>query len=180
MIRTLAFCAAALAASPALADLRVSYADGDTSLFSLSVPDFWTLNAGGVRDISPPGEDRPRSVPQVMTLHPSVEPQVWMVAFSPPGVTTIDEGIAYLREIDKFLAEDPTVTTNAPGRIAGRPSQIIKGSGRRDGKTISFTIGVIDLPGPRVAITAGIAEATADPALVFSLNEIFSSLRSSQ
>jgi hypothetical protein len=180
MIKTLAYCAALAVAAPALADLRVTYADGPTALFSLEVPEFWTLNAGGVRDISPPGEDDPRPVPQVLTLHPTVDPTAGMVAFSPPGIATVADGVAYLAEIEKFMAQEPTLTSNAPGRVAGKPAQILKGTGRRDGEAIGFTIAVVDLPGPRVAILAGIAETSADPALVATLNQIFASVRSGQ
>lgn len=168
---------AILLAPPAQADMRATYEQDGRALFSFDVPDFWTVNSGGAREITPPGESTARTTPQILSLRPTVDPEVWMGFFSPPGVTSIAEGTAYLAEIGRFLSASPEITSNGPGRIAGLPARIIKGTGRRDGRDIVFTIAVLDLPGPRVAIAAAIAETGADAAIVGQLNEIFASVR---
>lgn len=180
MFRPAALCALLALAPPALADTRITYTDADRALFSFDVPDFWTVESGGERAISPPDEDLVRTTPQIVSLRPTVEPTVWMGFFSPDGVTSLDEGVAYLAEIEKFLASEPEITSVTDGRVGGLPARILKGTGRREGQRISFTIAVVDLPGARVAIAAGVAEARADPELVFQINTIFSSMRAGQ
>jgi hypothetical protein len=180
MIRPFLIGAALALAQPAIAEVRASYAQDGRTLFSFEVPDFWTLNSGGERMIQPPDEDVERPVPQVVALRPTVDPDVWMGFFSPRGVRSLDEGEAYLAEIEKFLSRTPEITSNVPGRVAGLPARIIKGTGQRDGRRITFSIAVMDLPGPRVAIAAGIAQAGADPALVDQLNAIFASVRAAR
>jgi len=177
MIRLLSICACLTLAQPALADLRLTYAEEDRALFSVEVPAFWTVESGGPRTITPPGEEEARLSPQIVSMRPTVDPTVWMGFFSPDGIATVEDGVAYLAEIEKFLSSDAEVTSNGPGRVGGLPARIIKGAGRRDGQDISFTIAVVDLPGARVAIAAGVAEARADPALVFEINRVFSSMR---
>ncbi|MDD9715524.1 hypothetical protein PVW48_02110 [Dinoroseobacter sp. PD6] len=180
MLRPVAICALFALAPPALADVRLSYSDAGRTLFSFDVPAFWTVESGGERAITPPGEEIARTTPQLVSIRPTVDPTVWMGFFSPDGVRTVEEGVDYLSEIEKFLANEPEVTSVAPGRVGGLAAQIIKGSGRRDGQAITFTIAVVDLPGSRVAIAAGVAEARADPELVFEINSVFSSMRAGQ
>ncbi|MDJ0993829.1 MAG: hypothetical protein QNI90_09665 [Dinoroseobacter sp.] len=180
MFKTFATVAVVLAASPAFADVRASYMQDGRTLFSFDVPDFWTLTSGGERLLTPPDEDIARPVPQVVAIRPSVEPDVWMGFFSPRGVATLSEGQAYLTEIGQFLTTTPEISSNAPGRVAGLPAQLIKGTGERDGRDLVFTIAVVDLPGGRIAIAAAVVEIGADPALVGQVNEIFASMRAGQ
>lgn len=177
MLKALLTVAALVAACPATADVRASYAQDGRTLFSLAVPDFWTLTAGGERVLTAPDEDFARAVPQIVAIRPTVDPDAWMGFFSPPGVATLAEGEAYLAEIGQFLTTTPTITSNAPGRVAGLPAQLIKGTGRRDGRNLVFTIAVVDLPRARVAIVAAIVEVDADPALVGQVNDVFASMR---
>lgn len=180
MFRSLALCTALAVAPPALADMRVSYAEEGRTLFSFAVPEFWSVGSGGARDITAPGEDIARSTPQIITLTPSVDPTVWMGFFSPDGVGTIDEGVRYLSEIEKFFAQNATISSRSAGRVAGRPAQIIRGTGRRDGQDLGFTISVLDLPGARVAIAAAVAATTTDPEFLDEINAIFASVRTGQ
>ena len=160
-----------------MADARASYIENGQTLFSFNVPDFWDLRSGGRRTLALPGTDDKRDIPQVLSLRPTVDPTVWMAFYSPDGVRTVSEGKDYLREIGKFLTSEPEVTENRTGRVAGRTAQIIKGTGRRDGKNIQFTIAIIDLPGPRVAIGAAVAEAGTAQAFYDELNSVYDSFR---
>ncbi|MEM1078349.1 MAG: hypothetical protein AAGI09_07465 [Pseudomonadota bacterium] len=177
MLKHALLCAALALATPASADLRISYADGDRPLFSVAVPDFWSIETGGARAISPPDEEAALPVPQIVTLRPTVEPDVWMGFFSPPGISTLEGGLDYLSEIEKFMASDPEIVSIAKDRVAGLPARVIKGTGVRDGARIAFTIAVIDLPGSRVAIAAAVAEMGAEPALIDEINRVFASMR---
>ncbi|WP_425090203.1 hypothetical protein [Tropicimonas sp. S265A] len=180
MKRALTLCAALALATPVAADVRASYVLDGRTLFSMLIPDFWTLKTGGERLITPPDEDIARPAPQIMSAHPTVEPDVWIGAFSPRGIRTVAEGRAYLAEIGQFLTTTPEITSTGPGRIGGMAAHLIKGTGRRDGRDIAFTIAVLDLPGQNVGIVAGIAEQGADPALVAQLNETFASVRAAR
>jgi hypothetical protein len=98
---------------------------------------------------------------------------------SPAGVASIQDGLRYLEDIDKFLVNDPTVTSTSDTRIAGLPAKVIRGTGTRDGG-VSFTATIIDLPRGRVAIAVTILRNGADPAYVDDLNAVFASFRSLQ
>lgn len=57
-----------------LAEARVAYREQGRALFSFDVPEFWTVQVGGEQALTPPGEARARSVPQVISMRPTVEP----------------------------------------------------------------------------------------------------------
>jgi hypothetical protein len=162
-----------------LAEARVAYREQGRALFSFDVPDFWTVQVGGVQRLSPPGDTRIREVPQVISMRPTVEPRVWIGFISPPRVTTLAEGRDYLREIGRFIASSRQITDARSHRIGGMPAEIFSGTGRRGGKPLRFVAALIDLPGPRVAIVVSVVEAGADPAFVETINSVFGSFRAS-
>ena len=177
MFRTLSFLLALAIPSAAIAEVRASYAENGTTLFSFDVPDFWDLRSGGRRTLTLPGTEDARNIPQILSMRPTVDPTVWMAFYSPDGVRNISEGKDYLREIGEFLTNTPEITKNDPGHVAGRAAQIVKGTGRRDGKSLQFTIAIIDLPGPRIAIGVAVVEAGTEPAFYDELNAVYDSFR---
>ncbi|WP_171099796.1 MULTISPECIES: hypothetical protein [unclassified Ruegeria] len=165
-------------AVPASADTPVTYTDGGAPLFQFIVPDFWALRVGGPREIEDTSGNDPRSVSRVMGMRPVTDDAAWIGFISPEGVSTIDGGIQYLRDIDKFLVKDPQVSSNTRQRIGGLPAQVIRGTGRRDGRGVNFTATVIDLPRDRVAVGVAILRDSADAGYVEDLNAVFESFRS--
>ncbi len=177
-----ALCAAALltGAEPAQAQTPVTYTDGGQALFSFDIPDFWLLRSGGPREIEDTALGDPRAVNRVLGLRPVTDENAWMGFVSPEGVGTIDGGLRYLREIDKFLVKDPVVKDNRRLTIGGLPAQVISGQGRRDGAGVNFTATVIDLPRNRVAIAVSILRNGVDPNLVDDMNAVFASFRATR
>lgn len=165
------------AAAPAAAETPVTYTDAGRALFSFAVPDFWVLRTGGPRDIEDTQLGDPRAVARVMGIRPFTDESVWMGFVSPAGVTSIQDGLRYLDDIDKFLVNEPTVTSTSDTRISGLPAKVIRGTGKRDGG-VNFTATIIDLPRNRVAIAVTILRNGADPAYVDDLNAVFASFRS--
>lgn len=161
----------------AMADTPVTYTDTGKALFRFVVPDFWTLRVGGSRDIEDTSLGDTRAVARVMGLRPVTDDTVWMGFVSPEGVATIDDGIQYLRDIDKFLVKDAEVTGNERRSIGGLPAQVYRGTGRRDGRGVNFTATVIDLPRGRVAVAVAVLRDDADPAYVEDLNAVFDSFQ---
>ncbi len=165
-----------LPASLVWADMPVTYKDGGRALFTLSAPDFWTVRAGGPRELAAP-DGEARIVARVIGMHPVSEPRVWVGFVSPRGVRNVDEATAYLRDIGPFLVKDAQVDSRKSHRIAGRAATSIAGHGRRKGKTVNFKAVLIDLPNGRMAISVVVMEAGADPAIVADVNAIYSSFR---
>ncbi len=163
--------------TPAAADTPVTYTDDGQALFQFVVPDFWALRVGGAREIEDTNLGDSRAVARVMGLRPVTDDTVWMGFVSPQGVATIDDGIQYLRDIDKFLVKDAKVTGDERRSIGGLPAQVYKGTGRRDGRGVNFTATVIDLPRGRVAVAVAVLRDDADPAYVEDLNAVFDSFR---
>lgn len=159
------------------AQTPVSYFEGGRVLFTVEVPDFWSVRTGGPREISGPDDDAPQSVPRVLALEPTVDRGVWMGLMSPPAVPDLADARRYLGQLSRFLALDVEVGPPVVRRIAGRPAEVFAGTGRREGRQLQFTIAAVDLPGRRVAILAAVLEAGADPAFIEALNAVFASFR---
>ncbi len=162
------------------ADTPVTYTEGKTAIFSFVVPDFWALRTGGPRELEDTQLGDARAVSRVMGLRPVTDDNVWMGFVSPSSVATIEGGLRYLEDIDRFLVKDPVISTRSDTRIGGLPAHIIRGTGKREGRGISFTATVIDLPKDRVVIGVTILRDGADPAYVDDLNAVFASFRSLQ
>ncbi|MEX0309014.1 MAG: hypothetical protein AB3N17_02085 [Tateyamaria sp.] len=177
---TLAACAALWlgVVAPVSADTPITYTDQGRALFSFAVPDFWAVRTGGPREIEDTELGDPRAVARVMGVRPVTDDNVWMGFVSPAGVASIEGGLRYLEDIDKFLVNDPTVSSTSDTRIGGLPARVIRGTGTRDGRWINFTATVIDLPKGRVAVVVAILRDGADPAYVDDLNAVFASFRS--
>lgn len=167
-----------MAAAPGVrAGVTISYDDGGQDLFRFDVPDFWTMRAGGRRSVTPPGSEEARLINRVIGLHPQTEEGVWIGFMSPNGVRTYDEGVAYLRDIGSFILTDAKVTSESRVQIGGRPTARFVGTGRRNGRVVSFTALLIDLPGSRVAISLVVLEAGVDAGYVNDVNAVLSSFR---
>ncbi|MEX0285817.1 MAG: hypothetical protein AB3N23_14510 [Paracoccaceae bacterium] len=171
----LALCA--LGPSMALSDMPITYRDDGRSLFHLTVPDFWTVRAGGQRSVTPPGSEEARLINRVIGLQPQTEDGVWMGFMSPHGVQTYDQAVEYLSEIGRFVVTEPEVTTRERVTVGGRPAARFAGTGRRGSRGVNFTAVLIDLPGRRVAISLVVMEADVDPDFVNDVNAVFDSFR---
>lgn len=178
----LAACAAfwVAGAAPVAAETPVTYTDQGRALFRFAVPDFWVLRTGGPREIEDTELADARAVARVMGFRPVTDDTVWMGFVSPAGVANIQDGIRYLEDIDKFLVNEPTISSTSDTRIGGRPARVYRGTGSRDGRGVNFTATVIDLPNNRVAIAVAILRDGADPAYINDLNDVFASFRSLQ
>lgn len=171
--------AAGLALWPlsASAQTPVVYTDAGRALFSLEVPDFWSLRTGGLRDLAGPDESDIRDVSRVFGLTPDAHPGIWVGIISPHGVSTLKGAADYLRDIGPFLVQDVTVDVPEPRRIGGLPAQRLTGQGTRDGADVSFTVLAIDLPGPRVAIVVVVIEVGADVEPIGDINAMLGSIQ---
>ncbi|NOD62951.1 hypothetical protein GS622_06475 [Ruegeria sp. HKCCD6109] len=162
------------------ADTPVTYTEDGRALFRFSVPDFWVLRTGGAREIEDSELGDTRGVSRVMGMRPVTDDTVWMGFVSPDGVASIQDGVRYLQDIDKFLVNDPTVTSTSDTRIGGLPAKVFRGTGRREGRGVSFTATLIDLPRGRVAVAVAILRDGANPDYADDLNAVFASFRSLQ
>ena len=162
---------------PALADMPLSYTENGQRLFSFSIPDFWTARAGGPRLLQDSPDDDPRAVARLIGLSPSEEEGVWIGFIAPPGLRDFQDGRAYLTDIGPFLVNDPQLERRDTIRVGARAAERFRGTGQRDGRSVSFTALVIDLPGPRVAVSVAVMDSRARPELVEDINAIYNSFR---
>lgn len=168
----------AVATGPALADTPVTYKDGARSVFSITVPDFWTVRVGGERQLSAPGEDLERVVERVIGLEPESNSGVWVGFVSPDGMSTLAEAEEYARSLAPQIASDLDVTESEDRRIAGYPARVYRGSGRRDGQTVYFTVSLIDLPNGRVVFSMTALHGDYQRDALQDVNAIYDSIRS--
>ncbi|MCL6285055.1 hypothetical protein M3P21_16100 [Ruegeria sp. 2012CJ41-6] len=174
-----AVCAVLLAGLPAatLADMPLTYESDGRALFRLSAPDFWQVRAGGPRAIAAPETGEARLINRVIGLEPVADKGVWVGFMSPNGIRTLGQAEDYLSGIGRSLVKDPEVTGRSSITLGGLPAKRITGTGRRDGRAVSFTALLIDLPTNRVAISLAVIESGADPDLVNDVNAIYGSFR---
>ena len=177
--RALAVFSLMVPASLALADMPVTYKDKGRALFSVSAPDFWTVRAGGARELAALGDDA-RDVARVIGMHPVSEPRVWVGFVSPQGVGTFEQAAEYLRDIGPFLVKNAQVDSRKSRRIGGQAAKTIAGHGTRKGKAVNFTAVLIDLPNGRMAISVTVLESGVDPAITADVNAIYSSFRATR
>ncbi len=163
--------------TPTGADVPVTYTDEGRSVFTVSVPDFWSVRTGGLRELTAPGDTEPREVSRLLGLSPVEASGIWVGLNAPHDVRNIAEGIEYLQDVGPFLVQDPEVGERVDRRINGYPATTFAGTGRRDGKTVSFSAVLIDLPGPQIVAGIVIMEPGVDPALVGSVNDMLGSIR---
>ena len=166
-----------LGASAAWAQTPVSYTQEGRAVFTVDAPDFWSVRTGGGQVIEGPDGEGSRPVPRVMAMQPTTEDGVWMGFLSPPDVASLAEGRAYLREVSNFLAFEPEIGPVKTQQIGGRSAEVFSGTGKRNGKSIGFSVAVISLPGGRVAIAAAVMESGTDPDFVNTINEVYASFR---
>lgn len=161
-----------------MAGTPVIYTDGTKPLFEIEVPDFWSLRTGGLRDLaSPEQSDDFRDISRLFGITPDAHDGIWVGLISPFGVTTLPEARAYLRDIGPFLVQDASVEPPKARRINGLNASSISGTGRREGRNVSFTVLAIDLPGARVAIAAVVIEAGADLDSLGDVNAMLASIQ---
>ncbi len=162
------------------AEMPVTYIEDNRALFHVSAPDFWQVRAGGARALAPPESDEARLINRVIGFSPVSEQGVWVGFMSPNGVSTFAQAQEYLRNIGKSVVDAPEVDSTSPTTIGGLRAQKFAGQGRRDGRAVSFTAVLIDLPGSRVAISLSVVEAGANPDLVDDINAIYASFRAAR
>lgn len=172
-----ALAACLLSAAAATAQTPISYTEGGRALFSFTVPDFWSVRTSGPREVGWPDSDEVSQVARVLAMQPTADNTVWMGFISPPNVRSFPEARTYMGEVGKFLALDATVGEPVLRRIGGRPAEVYRGTGRRYGRALSFTIALIELPRNRVAIGVAVMAAGADPGFVDEMNGVFASFR---
>ena len=172
--------AAVLTPSLAQADMPITYKADGQALFTLTVPDFWSARAGGGRSLTAPGSDETRHINRLIGLKPVADTGIWMGFISPHGVSNFEDALEYLRGVGPFLVKDPQVQERGRITIGGLPAGRVTGTGRRDGKAVSFTAVVIDLPRNRMAVSVVVMEAGVNPDLVSDVNAVFASFRATR
>lgn len=156
----------------------VIYTDGARALFEVEMPDFWSLRTGGLRDLTGPETVQDtRDISRVFGMTPDAHAGIWVGLISPFGVSTLEEAGEYLRDIGPFLVQDAEVQAPVARRINGLPARSLKGTGRRSGQTIQFTVLAIDLPNDRVAISVVVFEPGADAEVVGDINAMLGSIK---
>lgn len=168
---------ASLFATVGRAEVPITYLKGSKPVFTIDVPDFWYMRSGGDRLLNNPADGEERPVSRVIGLEPVDRDGVWMGFVVPDGVSTLEEAYAYLQYVGPSLLKDVEIKEAYTRKIGGRKAVVANGTGRRSGKTMSFTATVIDLPGPQVAVAVAVVEPGADPARVAQLNAVFDSFR---
>ncbi|MEP0961902.1 MAG: hypothetical protein ABJG75_08845 [Roseobacter sp.] len=177
-LKTVAFHVVLLSAPcVGLAGTTAVYTDGPKALFSVEVPDFWSLRTGGLRDLEGPDADDIRDVSRLFGMTPNGHEGVWVGVIAPHDVSTLGEAKAYLQDIAPFLVQDAIVSPSEPRRVGGLPASSLKGRGHRNGKSIDFTVLAIDLPSDRIAIAVVIFEAGADLDPLGDINAMLASIR---
>lgn len=172
-----AACLSVIGASAAMADSRLVYADSTESVFQVTVPDFWTVRVGGPREISPDETEELRLVERVFGLEPERGHGVWIGLISPGKFRTLDDAKAYARGLSGQLAQTTKIVDVQDRLISGRPATVITGTGRRDGRPVSFNVALLDLQNGRVVVALTVLQKGYERSALTDVNAIIQSIR---
>ena len=89
----------------------------------------------------------------------------------------MQDGLDDLTDIGPFLVDGAEVATRETRVIEGRNAMRSAGTGRRDGRAVSFAALVIDLPGSRVAVSVLVLDSRARPEMAEAMKAIYASFR---
>jgi len=162
----------------AQAGMPVVYQNAGTELFRVDVPDNWTLRVGEEVDKAamPAGLD---PAPRIVSMMPEGGAgRMWLGFWSPPGVSGLDGGIAYVKSLDARLLDAPKVTGSRDIGLPAGPARIVSGTAKRLGDPVVFDVAVIALPSGRVIVGAFIGEAAVRADLDKQLADTVNSIRS--
>lgn len=167
-------------ASPgvAFAGMPVVYQNAGAELFTVEVPDNWTVRVGEevAKAAMPAGLD---PAPRIVSMMPEGGAgRMWLGFWSPPGVSGLDGGIAYVKSLDQRLLQDAKVTSSRDIGLPAGPARIISGTAKRLGDPVVFDIAVIALPSGRVIVGTFVGEAEIRADLDKQLSETVNSIRS--
>ncbi len=158
-------------------ETEVVYSDAGQNIFEVTVPDFWTLRAGGQRDIAPSSDDAFRPIARVFGLTPESDSGVWVGLMSPPHLRTLEDAKDYARSLSGQLAKTTEITSTENRKVAGYPAFVVEGNGRRDGRAVNFTAAVLELPRNRVVLGLTVLERGYDPNALTDVNAILQSIQ---
>lgn len=160
-------------ALPAKADVRVIYDGGFGELFSVSMPDGWTVTSGLRPGADPDAPEQPR----VLGMTPEDDLSIWMGFLSPPGIANLEDAVDYVEGVSRQIVQDPVVELSEDFVLDGRPGHLYAGTGTRQEAPIDFGVAVIDLPGDVVVIGLFIGEFGAREAYQEEIDFVTSSFK---
>jgi hypothetical protein len=128
-------------------------------LFRFQAPDNWTIRAGAdVAKSAMPAGVTP--APRIVSLMPEGgEGSLWIGLWSPPDVSGLDAGVAYVRSLDGRLLEKAEITASRDLSLAAGPGRLFTGKGMRAGAPVVFDIAVVALANGRVVAAAFVGDA---------------------
>ncbi|MCH2069049.1 hypothetical protein [Shimia sp.] len=170
---------AALWAAPIAvqADTQVVYSDQSRNVFQVAVPDFWKLRVGGPRELSPDGDEDIRAVERVFGLEPESDHGVWVGLISPPRFRSLEDAKEYARGLSGQLAKTTEILSAEDRRVGNYPATVITGTGRRDGRPVSFNVTMLDIKNGRVVVALTIMAQGFDQSALADVNAILTSIK---
>lgn len=169
----------ALCGAPMLAkaDTQVVYSDQTRNVFQVDVPDFWNLRVGGPRELSPDGDEDIRAVERVFGLEPESDHGVWVGLISPPRFRSLEDANEYARSLSGQLAKTTEILSAEDRRVGNYPATVITGTGRRDGRPVSFNVTMLDIKNGRVVVALTIMSQGFDQSALADVNAILTSIK---
>jgi len=169
----------ALCGAPILvqADTQVVYSDQTRNVFQVDVPDFWNLRVGGPRELSLDGDEDIRAVERVFGLEPESDHGVWVGLISPPRFGSLEDGKDYARSLSGQLAKTTEILSAEDRRVGNYPATVITGSGRRDGRPVSFNVTMLDIKNGRVVVALTFMSQDFDQRALADVNAILNSIK---
>ncbi len=173
------FLSAAFWAAPmvAQADTQVVFSDQTRNVFQVDVPDFWNLRVGGPRELSPDGDEALRTVERVFGLEPESDHGVWVGLISPPRFGSLEDAKEYARGLSGQLAKTTEILTAEDRRVGNYPATVITGTGRREGRPVSFNVTMLDIRNGRVVVALTIMSQGFDQSALADVNAILNSIK---
>ncbi len=161
----------------AQADTQVVYSDQTRNVFQVDVPDFWNLRVGGPRALSPDGDEELRTVERVFGMEPESDHGVWVGLISPPRFRSLEDAKEYARGLSGQLATTTEILSAKDRRVGSYPATVITGTGRREGRPVTFNVTMLDIKNGRVVVALTIMSQGFDQRALADVNAILNSIK---
>lgn len=110
-------------------------------------------------------------------MEPESEHGVWLGLISPPRFRSLEDAKEYVRGLSGQLAKTTEILSAEDRRVGIYPATVITGTGRRDGRPVSFNVTMLDIKNGRVVVALTIMSQGFDHSALADVNAILTSIK---
>ena len=133
------------------ANVAVTYSSQGQSYFIMEVPDSWQVNVGSDADPAelPDGE---LASPRIITVMPDDGSIMWLGAWVPVYLHSLDDAQEYLSSLDGFLVDNPVLRKTDNVNLNDMSARYFTGKGEKEGTPVDFFVMLFEISNDTIGI----------------------------